>query len=151
VNFGIISQLSLEFDKGLNVLTGETGSGKSIILDALFMALGGRASAEFIRFEQKKAQVEAVFNIKLTPEILKMLNKIGIEPEEDGTLICFREITRSGKNTCRINGHSVTLTVYRELGKLLVDIHGQHQQQSLLNIDKHRQLLDSFGGEEHLK
>ena len=150
VNFGIIDRLVMEFDKGLNVLTGETGAGKSIVLDALLLALGGRTSPDFIRYEQKKAVVEAEFNIENLAQVNNLLLETGIDPEEDGTLIMSREINRTGKNTCRINGRSVALSVYREVGKYLIDMHGQHQQQSLLYIDKHRELLDIFGGKEHL-
>ena len=149
-NFGIIDRLTIEFDKGLNVLTGETGAGKSIVLDALLLALGGRTSPDLIRYEQKKALVEAEFNIEQLPQVNNLLLETGIEPEEDGILIMSREINRTGKNPCRINGRSVTLSVYREVGKHLIDMHGQHQQQSLLYIEKHRELLDNFGGKEHL-
>jgi DNA repair protein RecN (Recombination protein N) len=149
-NFGIIENLLMEFDRGLNVLTGETGAGKSIVLDALSAALGGRCSPEAIRYEQKKALVETQFYIDNIPRINNLLIEAGLEPEEDGTLIMTREINRSGKNLCRINGRSVVLSIYREIGKYLIDMHGQHQQQSLLDIDKQRELLDAFGGKEHL-
>ncbi|MGB9804235.1 DNA repair protein RecN [Desulfofundulus sp.] len=145
-DFGLIDQQTLEFSSGLNVLTGETGSGKSIVLEALQVALGGRASAELIRTGRERARVTAVFEIHTLDVLKEKLKAWGVPPEEDGVMVMARELARNGRNTCRINGQLVTLNIYREAGQHLVDIHGQHESQSLFNPDRHRDLLDRFGG-----
>lgn len=149
-NFALIDDISVEFAQGLNVLTGETGAGKSILLDALLVALGGRASAEFIRAGEDKAVIQAAFEAE-NAGIEQRLNKLGIIPSEDGVMVLSREISSSGRNLCRVNGQVVTLAMYRQAAAGLVDMHGQHQQQLLLDSEHHLKLLDYYGGEELIK
>ncbi|MDP4181405.1 MAG: DNA repair protein RecN [Bacillota bacterium] len=143
-NIALIEKVGIELGKGLNVLTGETGAGKSIIIDSINAILGERLSKDLIRTGKEKAAVEAVFHIE-SGKITKYLEEMGIEPEEDGTLIISREFTMSGKNNCRVNGKMVTVSMLKELGSKLIDIHGQHDNQSLLRTESHIELLDSFG------
>ncbi|OPX86555.1 MAG: DNA repair protein RecN [Pelotomaculum sp. PtaB.Bin104] len=145
-NFMLIDSLTIDFQNGLNILTGETGSGKSIIINALQLALGGRATGGLIRTGSEKALVQAAFDISQNKSIISLLEEQGIEPPEDNVLIMSREINLSGKNTCRLNGQVVTLNFYRHTGRCLVDLHVQHEQHSLLEGDRHRYLLDRFGG-----
>ncbi len=145
-DFGLIGQASIEFTPGLNVLTGETGAGKSIIVDALQVALGQRASAEFIRTGREKARVTAVFEIGRHLPLKEKLSGWGIPGEEDGTLVMSRELTRSGRNTCRLNGQAVTVGLYREAGRFLVALQGQYEQQTLAMPEHQLDLLDRFGG-----
>jgi len=145
-NFGIIDQLKTDFQAGLNVLTGETGAGKSIIVDAMQLALGGRAHTDQVRAGAKKAIVQAAFDINGIDYLSSLLEEQGVERPEDGVLILSREISRSGKNICRINGQVVPLAFFRSIGKNMVDMHMQHEQNSLLDQNKHRLLLDRFGG-----
>ncbi len=135
----------MQLGKGLNLLTGETGAGKSIIIDAINGILGERISKDFIRTGKDKALIEAVFNVKGSRVEARLID-YGIEPEEDGTLIISREFTAAGKNACRINGKLATVSMLKELGELLIDIHGQHDNQSLLRTESHVVLLDSFSG-----
>ncbi|HEX3028253.1 MAG TPA: DNA repair protein RecN, partial [Clostridia bacterium] len=144
-NFALIGKVSMQIGKGLNLLTGETGAGKSIIIDAINAILGERISKDFIRTGKDKALIEAVFNVKGSRVEARLID-YGIEPEEDGTLIVSREFTAAGKNACRINGKLATVSMLKELGELLIDIHGQHDNQSLLRTESHVVLLDSFSG-----
>jgi len=148
-NFGLIEHLELSFNPGLTVLTGETGAGKSIILDALQVALGGRAYVEYIKSGAEKALVQAVFEPGNLPDVEQILQDAGID-FDDGLLILTRQLTRSGRNTCRINGQVTTLQLFKQVGNYLLDIHGQHDQQSLLNPSRHMELLDRFSGERVL-
>ncbi|OPY58168.1 MAG: DNA repair protein RecN [Pelotomaculum sp. PtaU1.Bin035] len=145
-NFGLVYLLTIDFQAGLNVLTGETGTGKSIIIDALQVALGGRIASEQIRTGSEKALVQATFDIKNSYNIISMLEEQGIDLPDDGILILTREITHAGKNICRLNGHVVTLGFYKNISRNLVDLHVQHEQHSLLDQERHRHLLDRFGG-----
>ncbi len=147
-NFGLIDEVEIEFGPGLNVLTGETGAGKSIVLEALRVTLGGRAQTELIRTDRERALVQVTFDITLLPGVSEQLDQNGIEMDEQepGMLILSREINRQGRNPCRINGRIVNLAVYREVAGLLVDMHGQHDQQSLQLADKQLQVLDRYGG-----
>ncbi|WP_027719256.1 DNA repair protein RecN [Desulfovirgula thermocuniculi] len=145
-DFGLIDHQSIEFGPGLNVLTGETGAGKSILVEALQVALGGRAWSEYIRTGREKARVTAVFALEGLAALKERLAAWGVLPEDDGLLIMSRELSRSGRNLCRLNGQPVPLSLYREVGSSLVDIHGQHENQSLFSPEKHRDLLDRFGG-----
>ncbi|MCL6634509.1 MAG: DNA repair protein RecN [Peptococcaceae bacterium] len=145
-NFGIIDLLKMDFQPGFNVLTGETGAGKSIIIDALQIALGGRASAEQIRSGEEKAVIQAAFHAAEHGPVAALLEEQGVAAPEDGILILAREIARSGRNMCRINGQVVPLAFYRNIGRRLADLHVQHEQSSLLDQEKHRRLLDRFGG-----
>ena len=148
-NFALIDSLNIEFNKGLNILTGETGAGKSIIIDALGLVLGQRSNRENIRQGQDRMIVEALFNVtKNKNKVNAYLQEVGIDIGEDYTLIMTREVLSSGKNTCRINGRMVPLSVMKELSELLIDIHGQHEHQSLLRWENHMALLDSYGGVE---
>lgn len=149
-NFALIEDLTIEFGPGLNVLTGETGAGKSIIVDAVSLVLGGRASTDFIREPAEKARIEGVFELPLVETLGHTLEELGVEVGEDKTLVMSREISRNGRNLCRINGRTMTLSNYRRVGQYLIDLHGQHEHQSLLNPERHLELLDSFAGEELL-
>src|SRR5690554_2062165 len=147
-NFALIDSLTIEFNQGLNILTGETGAGKSIIIDALGLALGQRASKDNIRQGQDRMIVEALFRIspKNKKHINGILEEYGIDIEEDLSIIMSREVLTTGKNICRVNGRMVTLSIMRQLSELLIDIHGQHEHQSLLHWETHIGLLDSYGG-----
>lgn len=142
----LIDEVSIELGSGLNILTGETGAGKSIIIDSINAVLGDRVSREIIRTGSEKALIEAVFQIP-DNQIRDVLNEMGMEPEEDETLILSREIAQSGRNTCRINGKMVAASFLKTLGERLIDLHGQYDNQSLLKTEFHIDLLDSFGGE----
>ncbi len=145
-DIALIDEVSIELESGLNILTGETGAGKSIIIDSINAVLGDRVSREVIRTGSEKALVEAVFQVD--PEQIKeIMDEMGMEPEEDGTLILSREIAQSGRNTCRINGKMVAASFMKLIGERLIDLHGQYDNQSLLKTDSHIELLDSFGGE----
>ncbi|WP_374717819.1 DNA repair protein RecN [Neobacillus sp.] len=147
-NFAIIEKLSISFDKGLTVLTGETGAGKSIIIDAIHLLVGGRGSSEFVRHGEEKAEIEGLFQIDdLQHPVYAKALEFGIDIEE-GMVILRRDISRTGKSVCRINGKLVTISTLREIGAVLVDIHGQHEHQELMDETKHLPLLDQFGGEE---
>ncbi|VDH00187.1 Recombination protein N [Lysinibacillus sphaericus] len=145
-NFAIIEELDVSFEEGLTVLTGETGAGKSIIIDAVQLVAGGRGSVEFIRHGTKKAELEAMFIITDSKHpVFQKLSEVGIEAEE-GTIILRRELNHSGKTTCRVNGKLVTIAILREIGSQLIDIHGQHENQELMHQKRHIHLLDSFAG-----
>lgn len=146
-NIALIDRVSIELGRGLNILTGETGAGKSIIIDSINAILGNRLSRELIRTGREKASVQAVF-ITENEQVDEFLTALGIECEEDGTLVVSREFSMSGKNICRINGTIVTVSILKDLGELLIDVHGQHDNQSLLRVEAHIELLDSFAGEE---
>ncbi|MCX7842775.1 MAG: DNA repair protein RecN [Clostridia bacterium] len=146
-NIALIDHVSIELGSGLNILTGETGAGKSIIIDSINAILGDRISRELIRTGAEKASVEAVFQID-NERFGDIFEALGIEPEEDGTLIISRECSVSGKNSCRINGRISTVSMLKELGARLIDIHGQNDNQSLLKVESHIDMLDSFAGEE---
>ncbi|MDQ0208953.1 DNA repair protein RecN [Alkalicoccobacillus murimartini] len=145
-HFAIIEELTVPFDKGLTVLTGETGAGKSIIIDAIGLLLGGRGSAEFVRHGESRAEIEGLFAINKTHHAVLKASELGIQVEDE--LILRREITSQGKSICRINGKLVTLGILREIGQSLVDIHGQHEHQSLMQPDKHLGFLDSYASKE---
>ncbi len=149
-NFAIIEKLSISFEKGLTVLTGETGAGKSIIIDAIHLLVGGRGSAEFVRHGEEKAEIEGLYQLDdPSHPIYPKAMEFGIEIEE-GMVVLRRDISRSGKSVCRINGKLVTIAVLREIGATLVDIHGQHEHQELMDETRHLPLLDQFGAEEIL-
>ena len=149
-NFALIDNLNLEFNNRLNVLTGETGAGKSIIIDAVSLLLGARAYNDVIRSTKDKALVEGVFLIPPNHPVEGILNQYGLDlAEDESNLILTREVTLNGKNTCRINNRMVTLAVFKEIGKQLINIYGQHDFQSLSEIESHIFLLDSLGNEEY--
>lgn len=145
-NFGLMEKINLTFREGLTVFSGETGAGKSMLIDALDILLGGRASADFIRHGEEQARLEGIF-ASMPPEVLDHLDSEGYQAE-DGQLFLFRELNASGRNVCRIQGRSVPLSLYKALCSNLVDIHGQMEQQSLLRADNHLKLLDALGGAE---
>ncbi|UZQ85170.1 DNA repair protein RecN [Thermoclostridium stercorarium] len=148
-NVAIIEKLTMELEDGLNILTGETGAGKSILIDAVNILLGGRVSRDIIRTGEEKAKVEAVFQV---PERLcGVLNNMGIDGGEDGMLIVSRQFTTSGKNICRVNGSLVTVAQLKEIGEYLIDIHGQNDNQSLLRNQAQIDYLDKFSGGGLLK
>ncbi|WP_066293727.1 DNA repair protein RecN [Bacillus sp. FJAT-29937] len=145
-NFAIIEALSISFDKGLTVLSGETGAGKSIIIDAIHLLVGGRGSAEFVRHGEEKAEIEGLFQFEdPNHPIYKKASEFGIELD-DGMIVLRRDISKSGKSVCRINGKLVTISILREIGSTLIDIHGQHEHQELMDEIKHINLLDQYGG-----
>ena len=146
-NFAIIEQVTLPLAPGFNVLSGETGAGKSIIVGALGLLLGERASADLIRSGADKATVEGVFDIGRLKEISALADERGIEVEED-TLVLKREIASNGRGRAWINGTTVTATVLAEIGRMLVNLHGQHDAQTLLDSESQRRILDAFGGSE---
>jgi len=146
-NFAIIESLSLPLARGFNVLSGETGAGKSIIVGALGLLLGERASADLIRSGADKATVEGVFDVSNLKGIVQLADERGIEVEDE-TLVLKREIAMSGRGRAWINGTTVTATVLAEIGRLLVNLHGQHDAQTLLDNESQRRILDAFGGAE---
>ena len=143
-NFALIEHLELEFAPGFNLITGETGSGKSILVDSIALLVGERASQEMIRDGFNKAQIEGVFVLSIQHPAWSFLKEYGLETEENDLLI-RREISRTGSNRIFINDNLSTLAVLVRLGALLADIHGQHDQQSLLQPRTHIQYLDAFG------
>ena len=146
-NFAIIEQVNLPLGPGFNVLSGETGAGKSIIVGALGLLLGERASADLIRSGADKATVEGVFDVSSLKGIAVFADERGIEVEDD-TLVLKREIAVNGRGRAWINGTTVTATVLAEIGRLLVNLHGQHEAQTLLDNESQRRILDAFGGAE---
>ncbi|MCC5909928.1 MAG: DNA repair protein RecN [Clostridiaceae bacterium] len=147
-NFALIDQLNINFENGLNILTGETGAGKSIIIDAVNMAIGERADRQFVREGSKKSTVQAVFSTEKSKKINEILEKYGIEQDNEDILIVTREIYSNGRSTSRINGVIINQSTLKIITQKLIDIHGQHQHQSLLNTDFHIDLLDAYGGNE---
>ncbi len=139
-NLGIISDLEIDFEKGFNIMTGETGAGKTLIIGAIAMILGGKVNRENIRTGEAKAYAEALFFID-NPKLREEFKTLGYDEEE---IIIYREILQNGRSMAKINGKMVTVNELREVGSLLVDIHGQHDNQSLLNSKKHIEVLDNF-------
>ena len=148
-NFAIIENLMVNFESGLNVLTGETGAGKSIIIDALNLLLGGRADVDSIRTGETNALVEGFFQIT-NKETLSLVQEIGVEPE-DGELHIKRQISNSGKNRCFLNDSQITVSTLAKIGNRLVDLHGQHDHQTLLHPEIHVDLLDLFGKSKNFR
>lgn len=145
-NFAIIDEITVPFDEGLTVLTGETGAGKSIIIDAIGLLIGGRGSVDYVRHGSKRAEIEGMFSVDahMSKEFTRLIRDVGISIDEENTIVLKREITTQGKSICRVNEKLTTLAVLREIGQLLVDIHGQHEHQKLLQTDKHLLFLDRF-------
>lgn len=147
-NFAIIESLSLTFQEGMTVLTGETGAGKSIIIDALGLLVGGRGSADFIRHGEERLELQGLF--ALAEDNLACRNALienGIDASDDMVLL-ERSLFRSGKNSCRINGKLVTTVLLRQIGSKLIDIHSQHEHQELMNEEFHLSLLDRFASDK---
>jgi DNA repair protein RecN (Recombination protein N) len=145
VNFALIEQLSLQFQSGFTVLTGETGAGKSLLIDAIALLVGGRASTDQIRSGEDEAQLEAAFSLPETHPLLQRLQLQEIIGQNESELILRRVLSRSGRHRVYVNGSLYPLRVLEELGGTLVDIHGQHEQQSLLATTKQLEALDGFG------
>jgi DNA repair protein RecN (Recombination protein N) len=150
-NLAVIEHVAVTFHPGFHVLTGETGAGKSIIIDALALTAGGRGSSDMIRHGCGRADIEALFDLPRQHPVWDTLQRIGVEADSEETLIIRRELLVHGKSSARINGQSVTLTMLREVGEHLVNIHGQHEHQSLLRTERHLEWLDSFAGEQMLQ
>ncbi|ARK31386.1 DNA repair protein RecN [Halalkalibacter krulwichiae] len=146
-HFAIIDELTIQFEKGLTVLTGETGAGKSIIIDAIGLLLGGRGSSEFVRHGEKRAEIEGLFVVDDQHPVISKALEYGIDVQ-DSMFILRRNITSQGKSICRVNGKLVTLAILREIGQVLVDIHGQHEHQALMQADQHISMLDGFAQKE---
>ena len=142
-NFAIIQEVSLTFYKGMTVLTGETGAGKSIIIDAMNLMLGSRATTDVIRHGSPKAEIEGLFSLEKNADLEDLLTQQGIAVSDE--LIIRREILANGRSVSRVNGQLVNLSVLKEIGPYLVDIHGQHDQEELMRSSHHIGLLDSFG------
>lgn len=147
--FAIVENINLTFDQGFHVLTGETGAGKSILIDALGLIIGGRASSDFVRHGSSKAIIEASFDFPADHPAITLLKEWDIEVDEE-YLIIRREIAASGKSTCRANGRMITLAMLKQLGSYLIHIHGQHEHTGLLQVEEHLAWLDQFGGTELL-
>jgi len=143
-NIAIIDSLQLSFRAGLTVLTGETGAGKSIIIDAVGLIMGARASSDLIRSGEEEAVVEAIFDITGLPELRQQLMDAGLEADND--LLIKRSISRSGKNRIFINGGMATLALLADVSRCLINIYGQHESQTLLKPDNNLLLLDAFAG-----
>ena len=142
-NFAIIEAISLNFEKGMTVLTGETGAGKSIIIDAMNMMLGARATTDVIRHGAPKAEIEGLFSVENSHALQMIFDEQGIELGDE--IIIRREILQNGRSVSRVNGQMVNLSVLRSIGQYLVDIHGQHDQEELMRPQLHIQMLDGFG------
>ncbi len=143
-DYAVIDDLSLELGPGLSALSGETGAGKSIIVGALSLLLGERASSGTVRVGAERALVEAVFDVSQRPELLSRMTELGQEAE-DGLLILRREVAAEGRNRAWMNGSPTTARIVGELGRMLVDLHGQHEHQTLLRQEAQRSILDAFG------
>ncbi|NBI06637.1 DNA repair protein RecN [Senegalia massiliensis] len=149
-NFAIINDLKISFTKGFNVLTGETGAGKSIIIDAVGLILGDRSNKDFIKIGQDKSIIEALFYLENSSHVKELLRSYGIQYELDDTLLITREIHKNGRSFSRVNGHTITLNMLRKITSSLVDIYGQHEHQSLLNSENHIELIDLLGDNDLL-
>ena len=144
-NVALIDEAEVEFGEGLNILTGETGAGKSILIDSINFLLGGRAGRDFIRRGAETAEVDGLITLT-DPDIRQSIIEMGIEVDEE--LLLSRSMNQAGRSSCRVNGRNVTVTMLKDICANLVDLHGQHQHQSLLNPSKHIVLLDKFCGDE---
>ena len=146
-NFALIDEIQLELSPGLNILTGETGAGKSIIIGAVSLVLGERGSADVVRSGANNAIIESAVDVSANRFVRRLLEEADLySTEDDGMLLLVRQIASSGRSRCHINGRLATISLLKDVGDLLVDIHGQHEHQSLFRPEKHLELLDSFGG-----
>jgi len=144
-NFALIDQLSVRLGPGLNVLTGETGAGKSIIVGALSLLLGERASSDVVRSGENRASVEGVFEVDGREDLARLLDERGIDADE-GTIVLKREVAAEGRSRAWVNGSPATAGLLGEIGRMLVDLHGQHEHQTLLRRDEQRAILDAYAG-----
>ncbi len=147
-NLALMEETEVEFGEGLNILTGETGAGKSLLIGSINLALGGKFEKDMLRKGAESALVELIF-VNNPDKVLTKMKEMDLEPEEDGTIIISRKM-QMGKSVCKINGETVTAKQVKELAEVLIDIHGQHEHQSLLHKKKHLEILDSYCGEELL-
>ena len=143
-NIAVIEKAEIEFSNGFNVLTGETGAGKSIVVDSINAILGERTSKELVRAGSENALVTAYFE-DISKEVEQKLNEFDLPCDDDGALVLSRKISAQGKSTCRVNGSVCTVSMLKEVGNLLVNIHGQHDSQTLLNADYHYKFVDMYG------
>src|SRR4051794_26393220 len=148
-NFALISELKVEFESGLNLLTGETGSGKSIIVDALGVLIGGRFTSELIKSGAERASIEGLFSVAANPNLEFILENAGLGATNE--LIIRRELSAAGRNKIFINNQLATQSLLRDLRPYLVDIHGQGDQQTLFNPETHLEILDAFAGNSSLQ
>ena len=151
VNFALIEQLHIQFQPGFTVLTGETGAGKSLLIDAIALLVGGRGSSEHIRSGEEEAQLEASFHLPSTHPLLEQLRSMDVLGPQDSDLVLKRILSRSGRHRVYVNGGLSSLRVLEELGGTLVDVHGQHEQQSLLAPPKQLEALDAFGSTQPIR
>lgn len=147
-HLALIDDMTIDFEPGMNVMTGETGAGKSIVVDAVNLVLGGRAARELIRTGTDKAWVEAVFDASGNEEVAKWAQAQALD-DFDGTVTLYREITRSGRNLCRVCGVVMPLSALKDIAVLLMDVHGQHEAQFLMNSQYHLLFLDAAGGDDY--
>src|SRR5580658_8111497 len=154
-NYAVIERARVRFHPGLNLLTGETGSGKSLVVDALGLLFGGRASAEMVRAGSERARISGVFEIPRTPALAKLLEEAGAEspsansigwPIEDGELLVEREIQSNGKSRALVSNRPATVALLKDLAPFLGDIHGQHDQQQLFSPAVQCEMLDAYAG-----
>lgn len=151
-NIALIKELNIEFEEGLNVLTGETGAGKSIIIEAIDLILGGYATSDLIKEGEDGLMVEGLF--LLSPPEKELINKLNPDlkiVDEEGTLLIRREVNKKGRNKCWVNQRLLNLSLLQDIGNFLVDLHGQHNHQSLLDTSKHIDLMDNLGGDKIIK
>lgn len=146
-NIAVIEKASVDFSAGLNVLTGETGAGKSIVVDSINAILGERTTRELVRHGADYAAVSALFE-NVNKSVLEALIEMGFEADEDGSILLYRKISSQGKSSCRINGMPCTVSILKNIGSLLVNIHGQHDSQSLLNPELHYRFIDLLADDE---
>lgn len=146
-NLAVIEQVSVNYHEGFHVLTGETGAGKSILIDALSLVIGGRGSSDMVRYGCDKAEIEALFDVCPDHRLWSVLSALGIDADPEEMLVVRRELSAQGKSVSRINGQIVNLSMLRQAGEYLVNIHGQHEHQSLLRTDQHLEWLDMYAGD----
>ena len=151
VNFALIEQLHIQFQSGFTVLTGETGAGKSLLIDAIALLVGGRGSVEQIRSGEEEAQLEASFHLSATHPLLGQLRAMDLLGPHDHDLVLKRILSRSGRHRVYVNGGLSSLRVLEALGGTLVDVHGQHEQQSLLAPVKQLEAVDAFGSTQSMR
>ena len=148
-DYAVLDDVSVELGAGLSALSGETGAGKSILVGALSLLLGERATAEVVRAGAERAVVEGEFDVQSRPDLIARLDQLGVQPE-DGVIILKREVAAEGRNRAWVNGSPATAALLGELGSVLVDLHGQHEHQTLLKSEEQRRILDGFAGASHL-
>ncbi|MBR5523805.1 MAG: AAA family ATPase, partial [Clostridia bacterium] len=149
-NVAVIEKSDISFVGGMTALTGETGAGKSIVIDAINALLGERITRDVVRTGADRAYIAGVFD-NLPSAVLTLLQELELTPEEDGTLLIQRSLTADGKGSCRVGGRPTTVSTLRQIGRMLVNIHGQHENQALLQPERHVEYLDRLGELESIK